>query len=128
MIAATSLAIRTGEKTKRVFDFWDATQGAPAEIRDIKAELELLQHVLKQVSHEASHQADDSSTVTALEICSWKKDSIQAITAAFETGLVCSKTRTRKWSAIQAVFKGQKIKKLHDSLTRLKGTLTLGLL
>lgn len=128
LIAVTSLAFQLAEQTRKLFEFWDSIQHAPEEINNIKSELESLRSVLEQIGHEAQHQPSSPSMASALRLCSGKIDTIRSLTADFESGLTCSRIRTRKWSALRAVFKREKIEKVQNSLDRLKATLVLVLL
>ena len=125
VIAVASLAFQLAESTKNLFEFWDSVQHAPEEINDIKSELESLRNVLEQIGHEAQHQPSSPSTASALRLCSRKINTIRSLTADIESGFTCSRIRTRKWSALRAAFKREKIEKVQNSLNRLKATLIL---
>lgn len=128
VIAVTSLAFQLAESTQKLFEFWNSVQHAPEEINDIKSELESLKDVLEQIGHDAQHRPASSSMVSALRLCSEKINAMKSLTADIESGFTCSSIRTRKWSAIKAVFKRERIEKVQRSLSRMKATLTLLLL
>lgn len=126
--AITPLAFQLAESTQKIFEFWDSVQHAPEEINDIKSELETLRDVLEQIGHDAQQQPISPSTISALRLCSEKINALRSLTAEIESGLTCSRIHTRKWSALQAAFKRERIEKVRNSLNRLKATLTLLLL
>jgi hypothetical protein len=127
VIAVASLAFYLAENTKKMFEFWNSIQCASEEINDIKSELEFLTIVLEQIGHEAQHNQSSPLTLSALTLCSGKVNIIKSLTADFESGLTCSRFRTRKYSALRAVFRREKIEKLQNSLERLKTSLILAL-
>ena len=128
VMAVTSLAFQLAETTKNLFDFWDSIQHAPEEINDIKSELESLRNVLEHIGHEAQHQPPSPSMVSALRLCSGKVNTVRSLTADIDSGFTSSRIYTRKWSALRAVLKRDKIEKVQNSLNRLKATLILALL
>lgn len=128
VIAVTSLALQLAENIRKRSEFWDSVQNAPTEVNDIKLELRSLKDVLEQISCDAQYQQANPSIVLALRLCSEKINVIRSLTADIESDLLSSRIRTRKWSALQAAFKRDKIEKVHNSLNRSKGTLTLALL
>ena len=125
VIAISTLAFQLAQSTKKLFDFWDSIQHAPEEINDIKSELESLTLVLEQIGYEAQNEPSNESTRSVLRQCSRRIDTIRSLTAHIEPGFESSKTRIRKWSALRAVCKREKIKKVQDSLDSLKSTLEL---
>ena len=125
VMAVGSLAVQLAESCKKMFDFWDSVQSAPEEINDIKSELKFLIIVFAQVGREAEHNQSSSLTLSILKSCSRKIDTIQSHTTKFEAGLISSKIYTRKYSALRAVLKREKIEKVQNSLQRLKTSLML---
>ena len=125
VIAVSSLAFQLAENTKRMFDFWNSIQDAPEEINEIKMELEFLVTVLEHIGQEAQLYRSSSLPLSALTQCSRKVNAIQSLTSSFEAGLACSRLRTRKFTALRAVFKREKLEKMLRSLERLKATLML---
>ena len=125
VIAVTSLALQLAESTKKLFEFWDSIQNAPEEVNDIKLELESLRNVLEQIGHEAQHQPPNRLVEPALRLCSRKINTVRSLTTDIESGFTSSKTSTRKWSALRAVWSRKRLEKVQSSLERLKATLIL---
>ena len=128
VMAVASLAFQFAESIQKISELWCSIQRAPEEINDIKTELQLLRNVLKQIGHEAPYHPSGASTLWALKLCSGKIDTIKSLTVGFESGLTSSGVFTRKFSALRAVFRREKVEKVQDSLNRLKSTLTLVLM
>lgn len=53
VIAAVSLAVQLGDKTKKLCDFWKAVKGAPQEIEQIISDLSITASLTDVIRQEA---------------------------------------------------------------------------
>ena len=123
VIAVGSVAAQLADGMKKLRDFWCSIKDAPDEVRAIAADLVVFSRILADISLEAQDQSP--STDAALLRCIDGTKSLTAIVEDLEPGFESESARTRKWSALKTVFKGEKIKRYQRSLEGMKTSLIL---
>ena len=125
VIAVCSLALQLGDSVKRLHDFWDSLEEAPDYIRSITTELSLQSSVLVKMASEEQHFEPDKTLIAALEACQKKVQDLTHMTSVLESGFTSRSLRTRKWTALKAVLKAEKIQRFQQTLNGLNITLML---
>ncbi|MCJ1266540.1 hypothetical protein MMC22_006425 [Lobaria immixta] len=123
LVAVGSVAVQLADGIKKLRDFWCSIKDAPDEVRAIAADLVVFSRILADISLEAQDQSP--STDAALLRCIDGTKSLAAIVEDLEPGFESKSARTRKWSALKTVFKGEKIKRYQSSLEGMKTSLIL---
>ena len=124
-IAVVSIAIQLGDSIKKLCEFWASVKEAPDDVRAITADLQLLSSVLAGIASEEQRSGPDPTLTTILEACGDKVNKFTHITNGMEPGFASMSLRVRKWTAVKAVMKGEKIKKCRKLLEGLKITLMM---
>ncbi|MCJ1307305.1 hypothetical protein MMC25_000951 [Agyrium rufum] len=123
--AVVSLAVQLGENVRKLYEFWQSVKEAPENIQNIASDLELLSSVLSQIAHDVQNTIPDHTLIAVLNSCITKVTTISTLITAFEPGFASRKITTRKWSAVKAAFKQEKLEKLLVTLEGMKTTLIL---
>lgn len=141
--AVVSLADQLADRIKQLYEFWSAVNAAPANILTTATELNQLLGVLAEISKFGQQYGAKPTTVEVLEKCKYSKRKLDTIVVGnvctgtqhvkalvdivveLQTGFASSKRHVRKWSAIKAVFKEDKIRTFRDEVERVKTTLLL---
>lgn len=124
-ITVASIAFQLSESIKKLFEFWMSIKNAPDDIHAITTDLQILSSVLDKIAFEAQRLPPDTLMIAALNSCSGKIQKLSNIVDDLESGFRSTSSSVRKWSALKAVFKSDRIKKFQDSLERTKSTLML---
>lgn len=123
--ASVLTIVQLAAKVKSIYDFWVSVKGAPDDFRNIAADLSILSTVLADIASEAQHQPPDASMSAVLQNCCEKVTVLSSLIDGFEPGFASTNVTVRKWSAVRAVFKGDKLAKIQRELESMKGTLLL---
>ena len=124
-IAVASISLQLVENVKKICDFWDSVKDAPEDVRAISSDMKLLSTVLSRVAQEAQHIAPDEVLGSALDGCWDKVRLLTRIINEIEPGFDSRLLRVRRWSALKAVLRQEKLRRYQDALERLKSTLSL---
>ncbi|MCJ1235045.1 hypothetical protein MMC14_003009 [Varicellaria rhodocarpa] len=128
VIAVLSLTVQLANSVKELYEFWSSIQEAPAEVRDIVANLKLLSCVLENIIEFEAGQNyinTDDTLKDVLESCGLKVRRFTDLVSSFEKGFVSKKRTIRTWAALKAVLKAEKVKQFRTALEELKMTLLL---
>ena len=123
--AIASFAIQLADNIKKLYDFWQSVKEAPEDIRAITADLNLLWGVLSNIAFEAQHVGPDATLTTVLQSCNSNVKTLILAPQVIEPGFTSTSLRVRKWSAVKAVWKREKLSNFQAVLERLKTTLLL---
>lgn len=124
-LAVVSLTIQLADSIKKLCDFWDSVQDAPNDIRAIVKEMRLLSAVLEGIQLNELDYGPDPTTRSVLETCADKVKTLFGLVDDLEPGFTSMSKRVRKWSALKATLRSEKIKKFRVSLEETKITLIL---
>ena len=125
VIAVASIAIQLVDSVDKLAIFWNAVKDAPEDIHGIAIDLRLLASVLNEIVLEAQHLPPDASLEAVLQNCRLKVNTLTSIVTGIENGFASKTTGIRRWTALKAVFKSEKLRKFQNVLERLKSTLVL---
>ncbi|KAE9381098.1 hypothetical protein N431DRAFT_476007 [Stipitochalara longipes BDJ] len=124
VLAVVSIAVQLADSIKRVYDFWSSVKDAPHSIRAMIGDLKLLGNVLDEIVLSEKNR-EGGVTGNVLASCQDRINDLLQITNDLEVGLASSSQRTRKWAAVKAVFKEEKMKEFRRALEDIKTTLLL---
>ena len=127
VLAFVGLASQLATSIKKLYDFWSSIEGAPQEIRTIARDIHLIEDILEEINLEGKDHLLQRTTKIALQQCAESVQQLTTLVGALEPGFASSKPRIRKWSAIKAVFRKEKIKRIQCSLSETKLSLSLSL-
>lgn len=125
VIAVASIALQLAHNIKGLRTFWTNVRDAPQDIQFIVADLQLLSGILADIAFEAQHAEADESLTTVLISCLSRTQTLTASVKAIENDFESTRTFVKKWTAVKAVFKSEKVNKFQDVLEQLKSTLIL---
>jgi hypothetical protein len=120
-----SLAIQLAENLKMLYDFWRSIKEAPESIRALANDLSLLSSVLVEIAAHGQQYGQSETTTNILESCTNQVKAMVAILDKLEKGWASSDPCVRKWSAVKAAFKEEKLAKFRILLEQTKSTLIL---
>ena len=121
--AVSSVAGQLADGVKKLHDFWCSVKDAPADVRVIAGDLQVLSQILAEINRDAQDQT--ASMEAALSRCIDGIKPLTNIVSDLEPGFDSVSPRTRKWSAMKMVFQSKKIKKYQSSLEGMKTSLIL---
>ncbi|MCJ1226722.1 hypothetical protein MMC12_003375 [Toensbergia leucococca] len=125
VIAIATVAVQLADGMKKLCEFWSSIKEAPDDIHSIATGLGMLSASLTEIAHEAELQQPDPTLTRVLKECSVEVNLLTSIVDDFEPGFASSSSRVRRWTALKAVFKTEKLKKFRDFLDSTKTTLLL---
>jgi hypothetical protein len=125
VIAIASIAIQLAETIKELVEFGKAVQDAPADIRALLQDLEVLRSALLQIHRTSSSIGIDAVTETVLKECEKKIYSLKTELEPSISKLKSNKLACRKWSALKITLKKGKIESLQKAIEYAKSTLIL---
>ncbi|KAL9037223.1 MAG: hypothetical protein Q9180_003842, partial [Flavoplaca navasiana] len=126
--AVVSVTIQLADGIKKLHDFWNSIAETPEEIKDNLLELRVLSSLLTQIAHDKQRQEPDPTFADVLSECCTKVNRLTTLLGEIEPGLASTNSYVRRWTAVKAVLKQEKLRKFQESLARLKSTLSLALL
>jgi hypothetical protein len=125
VIAIASIAIQLAETIKELVEFGKAVQDAPADIRALLQDLEVLRSALLQIHRTSSSIGIDAVTETVLKECEKKIYNLKTELEPSISKLKSNKLACRKWSALKITLKKGKIESLQKAIEYAKSTLIL---
>ncbi|CZR52451.1 uncharacterized protein PAC_02328 [Phialocephala subalpina] len=124
-IAVVSFTLQLAESATKLYNFWKSVDEAPEFVHEIVEDLKLLSTTLAEIAlHEQKH-GNNGSVTDILESCTGQIQIMLRMTTKIEHGLESRSIGKRKWTAIKAVFKEEKIAKFQQRLLNIKTTLLL---
>jgi len=128
-MAVISLSLQLLSGIVQLYDFWETVSDAPEDIRFILKDLDVLSSTLSVVALRGQQCSPiNSTTVRALESCGDKVRRLRGIAEEFEIGFRSSSKLARKWSALKAAHKKEKLRDFQISLQETKSTLLIELM
>jgi len=125
VIAFVSLAVQLADSIKKLSDFWSSIQEAPQEISALVSDLRLISAVLQEIRNDVRDSAPDSTSMQALRGCESLVGGLNALVDDLAPGFTSESRRVRKWTALKAFRRSEKIRKFHGDLANMKSTLNL---
>ncbi|KAL8919734.1 MAG: hypothetical protein Q9208_006600 [Pyrenodesmia sp. 3 TL-2023] len=126
-LAVVSVTIQLADGIKKLHDYWNSITEAPEDIKDNLLELKVLSSLLTQIAHDKQRHKPDPTFADILSGCCAKVNRLATLLGEIEPGFASKSSRIRRWTAVKAVLKQEKLKKFQDGLERLKNTLSLAL-
>ena len=120
-----SIAVQLADSAKKLYDFWSSVKDAPDTIQRMTTDLQLLSDVLSRIALEAQSSRPDDTIVAHLRNCNVKLQSIVDLINKFEPGFASESFSIRKWSAVKAALKDEKLEKLLSAVESAKTTLII---
>jgi len=127
VLAFLGLAGNLSKGLKLTYDFWSSIEDAPEDIRFIAHDVNQIADLLEYIEQNESGYWHHQPTRTAVK--NWS-EVVQAVTAfvnELEPGFASSNWRVRKWTAMKAASRDEKLKKLQLRLSGTKSSLSLSL-
>jgi hypothetical protein len=125
VIAIASIAIQLAETIQELVEFGKAVQDAPANIRALLQDLEVLRSTLLQIHRTSSRIGIDAVAETVLKECERKIYNLKMVLQPAISNLKSNKLACRKWSALKITLKKDKIESLQKAIEYAKSTLIL---
>ena len=117
VVGIVSLAVQLGDSIKRFCDFVESVRDAPQELLALQKKLYVVKTLLHDVRNEKVSVDTGSETVAnALLECDQSLQSLLEIASTFASGLTSQSKSSRTWSALKAVQKSKKTKRLLNKL------------
>lgn len=125
--AVVSVTLQLAEGIKKLHDFWNSITEAPEDIKENLSELRTLSNVLTQIAYHQQRDTPDPTFADVLNVCYAKVNRLVTLLEEIEPGFASRSSYIRRWTAVKAIMKQEKLKKFEDRLARLKSTLFLAL-
>jgi hypothetical protein len=125
VIAVGSIAIQLAESIKKLVEFGQAVEDAPARIGALFHDLEVLESAITQIHRTNSRITFNRVDEAVLMNCEKKISELQRTLQPAVTNLKSNKLRCRKWSAFKITLKKDEILSLQRSIEEAKSTLQL---
>ncbi|KAI4220415.1 MAG: hypothetical protein LQ349_008094, partial [Xanthoria aureola] len=123
--AVVSVALQLADGIKKLHDFWNSITEAPEDIKENLDELRLLSDILIQMARDGQRHTPDRTFADVLSVCYAKVKGLTSLLEEFEPGFASRSSYIRRWTAVKAIMKQEKLKKFEERLARLKSTLSL---
>jgi hypothetical protein len=94
--------------------------GAPQELKSLQAELDFCSQVLDEIKHNEQVFGPHPTTKLALERCVEPIGALNSMADSFAPGLMSESKVKQKWTALEAVRKGDQIAKIKAKLQEAK--------
>lgn len=125
VFAAVSIAIQLGESIKKLVEFGKAVQDAPAHIRALFHDLEVLAAVICQIKQLNGNAAFDYVNEKALLNCREKISRLQKMIDRAQVNLKSKSLIRQKWGAFKFTLKKDEVQAIQRSIEEAKTTLQL---
>ena len=123
-----SLAIQIFASVQRVKHLWSAIKDASEDAQILLEELDLLVRLLSAVEDVENKSLERTGTVIeARRYCERAKARIETVVNELSDGPETSKSRIKRWTAINFVMRGKRVRKCVARLERAKSMLNLAL-
>ena len=114
-LGVASFAIQVGDSVMKLKNLWDAFKEAPADIKCLLEEIEILSLVLREV--EQIHNSNERSVnypsgTRCLELCRRSADILESVVKDLDNDT----RRKKRMGGIKAVLKNESINKFCDRL------------
>jgi hypothetical protein len=107
-------------------EFWQQMRDAPDDIRSIVENLDLLSAILREIAFRAQQTvAVEPTLIKAIESCARRMEILQDIANELLPPLVSGSRFSRKWSAVKAARKEEKLRQFRSCLEETKTSLLL---
>ncbi|OCL12928.1 hypothetical protein AOQ84DRAFT_436676 [Glonium stellatum] len=128
-MAVVSLSLQLFAGISQLYDFWITVEGAPEDICLILKDLNVLSSTLTTIALRGQqYNSLHSTTIHALESCEDKVKRLRGIAEEFEISFRSGGRLARKWSALKAARKKEKLRDFQTSLHEAKSTLLIELM
>ncbi|MCJ1284982.1 hypothetical protein MMC26_004319 [Xylographa opegraphella] len=124
-IAFASIAIQLGQSFVALSRYWESIKEAPADILTIAQDLRFLADTVHHFELDEQNYGQAPEVSNVLKSCMAKVVILQSLVEEIEPGFSSKHRLQRKWSALKAVLKNDKVEKFRKSLEESKTTLLL---
>ncbi|MCJ1415515.1 hypothetical protein MMC32_001847 [Xylographa parallela] len=124
-VAFASIAIQLGQSFVALYQYWESIKEAPADISTVVQDLKLLAAILRQIESDEQKYGQAPEVTDVLKSCMAKVDTLRNLVEELEPGFASKHRLQRKWSALKAVLKNDKVEKFRRSLEETKTTMLL---
>ncbi|MCJ1439072.1 hypothetical protein MMC27_008463 [Xylographa pallens] len=123
--AFASIAIQLGQSFVALYQYWESIKEAPADISTVVQDLRLLAAILRQIESDEQKFGQAPEVTDVLKSCMAKVDTLRSLVEELEPGFASKHRLQRKWSALKAVLKNDKVEKFRRSLEETKTMMLL---
>ncbi|MCJ1404906.1 hypothetical protein MMC11_008132 [Xylographa trunciseda] len=124
-IAFASIAIQLGQSFVTLYQFWESIKETPVDVSTVVQDLKLLAAILHQIELNEQKYGQDPEVTDVLKSCIAKVDTLRNLVEELEPGFASKHRLQRKWNALKAVLKNDKVEKFRKSLEETKTTMLL---
>lgn len=122
-LGVVGISIQLASSVKKLIDLLDSIQQAPDEIEILLTDLRLLSTILNEIENQS--RFNNETIIATLNFLFKKITTFTALISKYEPGLHSNHQVSRKWNAVKAAFQNKTFKKLRNSITDTRITLTL---
>ncbi|KAF8865396.1 hypothetical protein BDZ45DRAFT_445375 [Acephala macrosclerotiorum] len=120
IIAVVQIAVQIGQGISKIQSLLHSINDAPREIRSVIQELEFFDSILKQIRRNEEMFGSKNETYLALSRCDTSLRAVLGIVESLVPSFASSSRIKRKWAAIDAVRKNEKIASFKAKLQEAK--------
>jgi hypothetical protein len=125
VFAVVSLAVQLGSNIQRLSDFWGSVKEAPAEVEQIKTELQVLGSLVNSIAKD-SQQPTGSDDVSrqCLAACTTSIGKLEKLSRELNHGLNGHGIR-RKWTCLKKALREKQLASYWTEIERAKSMLIM---
>ena len=124
-VAFASIAIQLGQSFITLYEFWESVKEAPENVSAVVKDLKLLAAILRQIELNEQQYGQNAEVTDALKSCTAKVDILRNLVDQLEPGFASKRRVQRKWTALRAALKSDKVEKFRKLLEETKTTILL---
>jgi hypothetical protein len=125
VIAVVSLAVQLGSNIQRLADFWDSVKEAPAEVEQIKTELQVLRSLVGSIAKDAGANTGPGDVLhQCLAACTTSIGQLERLSRDFNRGLNGHGIR-RKWTCLKKALREKQLASYWTEIERAKSMLIM---
>jgi hypothetical protein len=125
VFAVVSLAVQLGSNIKRLADFWDSVKEAPAEVEQIKTELQVLGSLVNSIAKDTGATTGPGDVLhQCLAACTASIGKLERLCRDLDNGLNGNGIR-RKWTCLKKAVREKQLASYWTEIERAKSMLIM---
>jgi len=127
VFAVVSLAVQLSSNIQKLIEFWDSVKEAPAEVAQIKSQLQILGTLLRSIEDDYAASSNDGSSelgIECLRVCAESIAKLEKLCRELDKGLNGSGIR-RRWTCLRKAMKEKELIDCWAEIERAKSMLIL---
>ena len=127
VFAVVSLAVQLSSNIQKLIEFWDSIKEAPAEVAQIKSQLQIFGTLLRSIEDDYAALSNDRSSelgIECLRVCAESIAKLEELSRELDKGLNGSGIR-RRWICLRKAMKEKELIDCWTEIERAKSMLIL---